>query len=279
MKILYLFSGSRKKLMQEISLGESPANGMWGMTYLSNHSIHAEYKEIEDTFPSKISRFIRKYLNVYFIHIFYFFRFFSYDIIFTSAAFGTQLIHTVLGIKRPIWVMHDFSIMSMLGEENTFKQKLFRYMVVRAGGVITLSLDEKVRLQERFSHLKDKIDFIPFGIDMKFFKPMNIQQQRSVLSVGRDPDRDWKTLVDASTDPSIPVTITTFPKRVQNLLPLPSHIQVLQLSSRDLVTEYDKAGVLVIALNTKAGINDAMGCSVLYEAMAMGKAIIATRTR
>jgi glycosyltransferase involved in cell wall biosynthesis len=41
---------------------------------------------------------------------------------------------------------------------------------------------------------------------------------------------------------------------------------------------YAKAAVVVIPLDTSSGINDAMGCSTLYEAMAAGKAIVASRT-
>lgn len=49
-------------------------------------------------------------------------------------------------------------------------------------------------------------------------------------------------------------------------------------SAREMVEMYACAAVVVIPLNTSSGVNDAMGCSTLYEAMAMGKAIVASRT-
>jgi glycosyltransferase involved in cell wall biosynthesis len=194
MRVLFLYSGSREGILEKVKRGEYPTQGFWGMLELPEFGIEADYIEIEQSFPGRFSRFIRKYLNVYFIHLPLFWKLFSYDIVFTSAAFGTQLFHSLFGIRRPIWIMHDFSITGLLGDQKTLRQKIFRFMVRRSAGIVTLSVDEKEKLHKLFPDMKEKIEFIPFGVDLNFFKPQSIPEAKQILAVGFDPDRDWQTL-------------------------------------------------------------------------------------
>lgn len=279
MKVLYLYSGSREGLLEKTHKGEYHGNGFWGMLYLPEHGIKADYIEIEQYLPKFITRFLRRIINIYFIHLFLFWKFFFYDIIFTSAAFGSQLLYSILRLRKPLWVMHDFSITGLLGEEKTFRQKVFRYMVSRSAGIVTLSTDEKERLQKRFPHLKDKIEFIPFGVNLGFFKPLKDFEKRQILSVGLDPDRDWKTLIKACSDIDVPVVLVTKTERIKQYLPLPPHFKVRQFTSKDLAEEYARSAIVVVPLNTSSGINNAMGCSVLFEAMASGRPVVITRTK
>ncbi len=279
MKVLYLFSGSRDGLLEKIKKGEAHGNGFWGMLELPRFGIEADYIEIEQTYPKSAAKFIRKHLNNYAIHLPLLWKFFSYDVVFTSSAFASQLFFAMFSPKKPLWIMHDFSIKGLLGEERTLRQKIFRFMVMRAAGVVTLSLDEKEFLEKRFPHLRGKVEFIPFGIDLGFFKPQGEREERQVLAVGFDPDRDWKTLVEAVKGLDIPVVLATRESRIAKLRPLPENVSVRQFSPRDLVREYDRSALVVVPLDTSHGVNDAMGCSTLFEAMVMGKAILATRTK
>lgn len=275
-RILYLYAGSKKKTMERVRLGEKHS-GLWGMLYLPEHGIEADYIEIEQFFPDWLSRIFRKIVNIHLIHLPLFWKIFSYDIIFTSTSFGTQFIYTLLSIKKPLWVMHDFSITGLLGEGKTLRQKIFRYTVERSNGIVTLSIDEKERLERMFPHVK--IEFIPFGIDLNFFKPQRVREESQILAVGFDPDRDWKTLVAATKDIDVKVILATRIDRVKSLLPLPSNVEVKQFSARELVLEYAKSSVIVVPLDSSAHNNDAMGCSVLFEGMAMGKPTVVTRTK
>jgi glycosyltransferase involved in cell wall biosynthesis len=279
MRVLYLFNGSREGLLDKVRAGEEHGNGFWGMIGLREHGIEADYIELEQFFPKSISRFLRKHLNIYFIHVPLFWKIFSYDIVFTSASFGLQFFHMLFGIRRPIWIMHDFSIKGLLGDEKTPRQRLFRSMVLRSKGVVTLSQDEKTFLEERFPHLQGRVECIPFGIDLDFFKKKDGVEKRQILSVGRDPDRDWKTFIEATRDIDVPIVITSWFARLEPLMPLPAKYQVLELTSRALVEKYTESSIVVIPLNTSYRNNDAMGSSALFEAMSMGKAIVATRTK
>lgn len=278
MKVLYLFNGYRKDRLKETLEGRSSHANFWGMTRLGAHGVHAEHLELESVLAPGLSRFLREHLSIYFMHVPLFFRLLSYDIIYTSSAFGTQLLWTLWPFRKPLWVMQDFSIMGLLGRERTLKQKLFRFLVERCSGIVAVGIQEVELLKKRFPHLRERIRYIPFGTDIAFFAPKDVLEAGYVIAVGFDPDRDWKTLIEATRGLGVRVIIATKHKRIAHLMPLPSHIEMKTFTPLELVEAYVRASLIVVPLDPSSGINDAMGCSTVFEAMAMGKALVATRT-
>lgn len=277
-RVAYLFVGPRRKPLETVLRGENHGAGFWGLSHLEKFGVTSDFLEPEQFYPEWAAHFLRKVLSAYWVHLSILWNFFSYDIIFTSTAFGTQLIYTLLHIRRPRWIMHDFNITGFLGERKTLKQKIFVFMVSRCAGIVTLSKKEEVMLKDRFPHLSKKITWVPFGADLNFFAPMPTEEKKQILVVGTDPDRDYKTLFKACEGLNIPVVVTTLSSRLTPLGPLPHFVEVRRFSPQELVREYNRSALVVIPLDTTRRLNDAMGCSGLFEAMAMGKAIIATRT-
>jgi len=282
-KVLYLFSGIRGGLVEKVKRGEDPGDGTWGMVRLPHFGIRAEHLELEQILPESIAKWIRNnVLGNYGAHIPFFFNFFTYDIIFTAGAFYSQLlltvVRTIFRFRKPLWVMHDFSITGFLGDGTTLKQRLFRFVVSRASGIVTVGKEEAESLKKMFPHLEEKIMYIPFGVDVNFFKPKGVDESKKVvLAVGVDPDRDWQLLFDACEGLGVEVVAATRPRGDKDVMP-PSFVKRQLFTLRELIDEYVRASVAVIPLDTTTGINDAMGCTALFEAMAMGKAIIATST-
>ncbi|MBI5134445.1 MAG: glycosyltransferase family 4 protein [Candidatus Taylorbacteria bacterium] len=278
MKVLYLFNRVREGLVDKVKKGESHDNHFYGMLRLRQYGVEADYIEIEQYLPKALCDFLRKrVLNIYFVHLPLFFKMLRYDAVFTSTAFGSQLLHALYPFKKPRWVMFDFSIMGLLGEEKTLRQRVFRWMVRRADGIVAISRDEESRLQRRFPEMKERIRFIPLGSDLEFFKPRNSGEENKVFTVGFDPGRDYKTFFEACGGIDVSVVIATKPYKVAKLK-LPSNFSAREFSPVDIVREYDTAKVVVLPLDIRGGINEAMGCSSLVEAMAMGKPVVATRT-
>jgi glycosyltransferase involved in cell wall biosynthesis len=277
--VLYLFTRDRGALLNRILQGEDHGNNFWGMLHLPKYGVAATYTELEKYLPRTISEFLRtRVLRAHLVHAPLLPEFFFHDLVFTSSAFGTQLIYNLLPLRKPKWVMHDFSISSLLGEERTLKQRLFAWMVSRSDAIVTLSRREQELLSDRFPHLKNRIVFIPFGIDLSYFKPRPVKDVREIFVPGTDPDRDYRTLFEAATGLGASVVVTTKPDRLARLASIPSFVERKWFSPEDLLQEYSRAQVVVIPLNTKSGLNDAMGLTVLQESLAMGKAVIATRT-
>lgn len=279
MKILYLYSNYRADRLERVKKGTFSDNQFYGLLRLPHYGVEAEYGEIEQHIPQKAALFLRKqFLSIHLAHLPILWRFFSYEVVFHVNSFTSQLLFNILGIKKPKFVLYDYSLIGLLGNEKTFKQKLLRYVISHSAGIITLSEVEADRLKKRFPHLANSIEFIRYGTDLEYFKPKEIPEENFIFTVGYDPDRDYATLFEATKDLGVKVIVTQS-HRTKNLpTVLPPHVEVKRFSDAELLEYYAKAKMVVLPLNTKSGINDAMGCSTLVEAMAMGKPVVASRT-
>ncbi len=281
MKVLYLFNRVRDTFVADMKKGEESDNSFFGMYRLPHFGVQAEYLEIEQVLPLRLAEFLRRhFLNIHYVHLPLFFRFFKYDVIFTSTAFGSLLVKSMFRLRKPKWIMFDFSITGMIGDAKTFRQKVFRFMVTHgADGIITLSKEEEKKAKKMFPKLANRIQYIPLGTDVSYYSPdSSVLEDGGILSVGRDPYRDFGTLISAVHDIDIPVLIITKPANVAKYLPLSKNIQTKTVTTPELLREYRKAKIVVLPLAMKDRLNEGVGCSTLMEMMAMGKAIIATRT-
>lgn len=282
MKVTYLFTGYRGEQLGRVMRGEDHGAGFWGMPHLSHHGVTADIVEMEQMFSISFSRFLRKHiLSMHTVHLPVFWKLFRYDIVFSSTGFASQFLMTVLRTLRipcPLWVMHDFSITGLIGSRRTLRQRVFAWMVSRASGIVTISQKEADILKEMFPHLKGKIAYIPFGTDLNFFRPPNVPRENLVIVAGTDPDRDYETLFAACKDIDAEVLITTLPDRLKRFAYVPKNVHTERFPLEKLPEAYARALASVIPLDIGSGRNDAMGCSVTYESLAMGKAIVATRT-
>jgi len=277
MKILYLFNNTRAGHLEKIAAG-FPDNSFHGLFRLRKYGIETGYAEIEQYLSAGICRFLRaKVLNVYFVHLPILWRLFHYDIVFHISSFPLQFLWAVLGLKKPKWVMYDYSLIGLLGSGKTFKQRILRYIAGRSAGIITISEKEAEMLKSRFPHLKDRIRFVRYGTDLEYFKPRNVPEAEEIFAAGFDRGRDAKTVLEAADGLGIKVVFSNS-RHLRKIGPLPSYAEARPLSDSGLLEQYARSKIIIISLDTSGGINDAMGCSTLVEALAMGKAIIATRT-
>jgi glycosyltransferase involved in cell wall biosynthesis len=277
MKVLYLFSNYRKDHVDKFQKGLISDNAFFGLFRLKNFNIETSYFEIEDFLPKCLCSFLRKYVSVYVINLFAFAKIIRTDFVIHVNSFVTQMVFVFLPFVSPKWVIYDYSLTGLLKNSRSYKQKILKWIVSRSSGIITLCEEEKRRLENIFPHLIGKIEFIPYGVDTKFFEPLNVEEEDYILSIGHDMGRDYQTLFEAMKGLNTKLIITD-QKRAKKMSVIPAFVQVKNFSDQELRTAYARAKVIVIPLNTSGGFNDAMGCSTLVEALSMGKAILVTRT-
>lgn len=107
--------------------------------------------------------------------------------------------------------------------------------------------------------------FVPFGVDDTFWQPLD-GQSSGVLVVGNDRHRDHPTAIRAVAEAGASLTLVT-----KQDLPV-AHVPFL--SHRDLRQAY--ADHAVVALATGPNVH-ASGVTVLLEAMACARPVVATR--
>ena len=152
------------------------------------------------------------------------------------------------------------------------KTTLFRWIARRSLGILTNSSAEVEFIARRFEIPQTKLRFVPMytTIEHPESSPIN---EGYVLSIGRTL-RDLDTLLQAASHFHAPLILVI---GKQDLLPekLPPHVQVLRDIS--LVESHEKlrrAAVVVIPL---LPAERSTGQVVLFEAMALGKPVVATR--
>jgi len=277
MRVAYLFNRTRVGEPEMVRCGALHDNSFYGMFRLEKYGVDAEHLELEQYFSKQISLLMRKVGGVYFQHVPLFWELLSYDVVFASNAFGAQFIHTLFRLRTPAWVMYDFSLSGLLNKYPGVKGKILHWLISRAAGIITISEYEEKKMRTLFPHMKDRVSYIPLGVDTKFFSPRENAEKNYIFAPGFDPCRDYETLFEAASGMDTSVVVSKS-RQMDKLESIPSFVQKKQLSTEELLQTYGEAKVIVVPLDISGGINDAAGSTTVVEAMAMGKAVIATKT-
>src|SRR5690348_15213086 len=104
MKVLFLFNAPRS------THSEIPKNHFFGMYEMRKEGIETDYLEIEQFWPVRLCAWLRKkILTMHFAHLPLFFKFFAYDVVYTSTAYGCLFLKCLFGIKKFKWVILDFN--------------------------------------------------------------------------------------------------------------------------------------------------------------------------
>ncbi|HIK41527.1 MAG TPA: glycosyltransferase family 4 protein [Thermoleptolyngbya sp. M55_K2018_002] len=151
---------------------------------------------------------------------------------------------------------------------------------------------------EDFGVPRQKLDLIEWGADLRFYRPDNLTEsaaeqagrERFILSPGKSY-RDYPTLVKAFENLDCGLTICGAGQiDLEHLKQravgsaeahLPSNVSILRdmIDWRDFIRLYEQAyAVAIPVVEEKARFKNAIGLTVLTEAMAMGKAIAMTRS-
>ncbi|HAL91647.1 MAG TPA: hypothetical protein DCM68_01320 [Verrucomicrobia bacterium] len=152
------------------------------------------------------------------------------------------------------------------------KTALFRWIARRAMGILTNSTAEVGFIAKRFNIPEAKLRFVPMHTTIAHPEPSR-RNDGYVLSIGRTL-RDLDTLVAAARQIDTPVVLVA--GRHDALpSPLPPHVQVFrELPLEEAHEKLRGASVVVIPL---LPAERSAGQVVLFEAMSLGKPIVATR--
>lgn len=125
--------------------------------------------------------------------------------------------------------------------------------------------------------------FIPlkYGVDHEFYKPLLNSQSKQermpfILSVGRDPQRDFETLISAVDKLDWSLKLVTLDYLVPERIRHNPRVQVLErLDFNDLFNLYSDAAVVVVPV--KRSTTYMSGIRATMEAMLLGVPIVASR--
>lgn len=142
---------------------------------------------------------------------------------------------------------------------------------------------QKLFIQERWRVSPERVVFTPFMVDADFFSPDQVTPQPRrrplVCSVGLEA-RDYPTMLEAVEGLPADFCIAAaspWSKRQDNTRgrSIPANVQVQRFSQYDLRQLYADSSFMVMPLQN---VDFQAGVTAILEAMAMGKAVICSRT-
>ena len=148
---------------------------------------------------------------------------------------------------------------------------------------VVYSTWQKRFIESRWRIAPERVVFTPFMVDTRFFSPEQVTPKPSdtplVCSVGLEA-RDYPTLLAAVRDLDVRVTIAAaspWSKRADSTQDqaIPENVTVRRFSQFDLRQLYADSRFMVMPLHN---VEFQAGVTAILEAMAMGRAVICTRT-
>ena len=152
----------------------------------------------------------------------------------------------------------------------------------RIDRMVVYSSRQRDLIVAALSYPSDRIVLSPFMVDTTFFAPTPSTRpaRRMICSAGLE-FRDYPTMVEAVRDLDVEVILAAaspWSKRrdVSGDVAIPANVTVDRFGFADLRTLYASAEFVVVPL---VDTDFQAGITTILEAMAMGKAVICTRTR
>lgn len=281
MRVLYLYSGKRKGLKYgQGSIGiDYPDTQFYGLNHLKEFGIEADYKEFDDFYPAWLGNF----LSFRWRHFLMFFAARKYDLV-----FGSSLIYLmplkILFRPRVKFVLLNIYLNRLLAanKKRFLRFWLIRFLIRRLDGIVCLANLQKDYLAENYGFPKEKIFFVPLGVDAGFhaFTPDNGRED-FILSVGSDDGRDYRAVLKvAGNMPEARFIIVCGQKNMAGIAPaeIPANVKILYyISSQELRDLYRRARMFLLTTYPDGHSQgaDCSGQTVLLDAMASGLPLVA----
>ncbi len=274
LRVLYLFAGPRRKLYEEYRIGEAPDTYLVGFNHIANQGIKTTFLE------NRLTEFLRKVsFNLTQLPILFILG--SCDIIFSgSGIFTLFIVKYVLRLKKPKWFIYNTYLSNLLQRNSLgLRGWVIKKAVFSADAIISPSLAQQDFLRKA-GFPEEKNYYIPYGVDYNFYNKKDFKaaddQDRYVLSAGRDVGRDYKTLIEAVRGLPVKLIIAALPRNIKDVGDLPPNVIVSYFKPTEMPALFMGAEFIVIPTipEEKMVGSDCSGQYVLLESMSCAKAVI-----
>jgi len=273
MRATVIYLNSRRELIDRVRRGEDPDSSLYGALYLPEHGIDVRFHDPLLTrfdLPSPLARVtwnLRELAAPFEIG--------RTDVVFTSLA---ALLPLAARVRRLPVVALNFGLNLIWRRASTGRRALLRASLRSAARVVCLGEAQRAELVESAGLDPERVVTMHVPVDANFFRPRGDGDGRTVLAVGKDLARDYATFADAMRAVDAEATLVGHPRNVEGI-ELPSNVTFRSgLPYAELRELYASAACVVLPQHdeTFAFGSEGGGLTALLEAMAMGKAIVAS---
>jgi glycosyltransferase involved in cell wall biosynthesis len=282
-RILFIYAGSNRKkdllLWQEKKIPDTPLLSANHLKKIENFELNIA--DFSDQFGNKIEKLIRKFLGFNQIFLFYFFKLFRTDYVISPIALNLLILKTIFRLKTR-WIVINFNLNNLLNRSKGIKRQMILFALRNAYKIVCLSNHQRQILLD-YGISSEKLKMVHFGVDKDFYQSSNYNEDY-ILSVGKDNGRDYDTLIKTAKNFREKFIIVCSKRNVISLHEeIPKNVQIIfGANYTDLKELYIKAKLVVITTKAENKFFDGSDCSgqtVILDAMACGKPIIATHRK
>ncbi len=277
-KILFIFSGSRRHLANGRVHIDFPDTQFYGYSYFSELGMNADFKTPDDAIARS---WLRRFFSFPMKHMLLARYLRTYDYV-----IGSSLLYTVvfkgLFAHRTKFILLNISLNNTLYRN---RHKKFRYgfilrLVKKMDRIICLSHVQLENLASVYGIEREKLVYVPLGVDDTFWQPTQGQSGDYILSVGKDNGRDYATLLEAARLlPEEKFVIVCAERNIKGLS-VPPNVQVEMNRSYLELRELYRSAKLSVIVTHGDDYSDGSDCSgqtSLLETMASGLPLIVSR--
>jgi glycosyltransferase involved in cell wall biosynthesis len=269
----FIYLNSRRGLVEAVERGEEPDTTLYGALQLREHGVDVRIHDpllSRVDLPAPLTRAawsLREVAAPYELG--------RTDVVVTPLAGLLPL--AARGRRLPV-VAINFGLNLILRRASRTRRRVLLASLSSAARVVCLGEAQRVELLELTGLDPRRVVTLHFPVDTQFFRPVSAGGGRSVLAVGKDLARDYATLARAVASLDAEVTVVAHPRNVEGL-ELPPNVQLRRgLSSKELRSLYEEALCVVLPQRSETFPygSEGGGLTALLEAMAMGKAVVAS---
>jgi len=206
----------------------------------------------------------------------------QYDALYSASdsnAFATELFRRLIHSRTPhVAVSYGLSNLLVASPRARNAKKLvgLEYMYKHLLSEITLILffsrSQMLFMRSLLGLSESRTRFVRYYVDTEYYRPQ-YGEDNYVLSVGRDPPRDYDTLLRAFKNIDEKLRIVSGQNNL-NGKSIPQLTQMVEMPSASLRNVYSHSKFVVLPIRSYQSL---AGQCILLESMAMGKTVIATK--
>lgn len=284
MKVLYVFSQPRKQWETVIEKRQMPDNVLYGMNWLKSVGHKTECSDRGFSthnllrWPiSPIQKFFIKQIGCGFQLDQVFFLLSQLNsadlVISTNDSCGLPI--CLLKMLKLVSTPHIYFHIDI----NSFSKSkvllsVIKKLLPQPEAIACFSQDRVKYIKALLNNKSKNIYYIPPGVDVNFFQPKKIKAKYDIVSIGRDENRDYKTLFKAVKNIKTKTMVICDRKNIKGLS-IPENVSTINGANYGQVRQaYHQAKIVIIP--TK--MNSVSGQISYLEALACGKPTIASST-
>ena len=274
MKAVFLYHNPRDRLLADVQAGTAPDTGLLGSNHLAELGIDASAEAPRMQVKHSKGRLLHRFLwNIREIPVAWEL---DADVV---CSFWTRLFPLVARMRcKPAVVAFNVQLCTTYLRASRPRRRLMGAALRSAQAVVCFASAQRERLLRQHDLDPGRVHVVPFGVDERFYLPRPAPSNGYVLAVGRDMARDYRTFARALDGLDARAIIVASERNLTDIT-TPENVELrLDVSYPELRELYAEAACVVLPTR-REGYQygaDCSGQTVLLDAMAMGRPVVAT---